>query len=171
MENLVMNISREVLIKNPKGGMTIAFRYADADGNLDDYIRLGYICDWDTTDDSDMGTIATLLYMDVALFYKSGEVVRNSSELHCEFDPDRMSEIRLATENEVRQLSWFLISSRTQLMIEEQEDAIATFEIEEEKEQKWKEFISNFEKLVNNSPFTEENVWGYLQDKAREEGW
>jgi hypothetical protein len=56
-------------------------------------------------------------------------------------------------------------------MIEEQEDAIATFEIEEEKEQKWKEFISNFEKLVNNSPFTEENVWGYLQDKAREEGW
>lgn len=171
MEKLVMNISRETLIKNPKGGMTIAFRYADADGNLDDYIRLGYICDWDTTDDSDMGTIVTLFYLDMALLDKSGKIVDNSSELHCEFDPDRMSEIRLATENEIKLLSCALVFSRTQLMVEEQEDAIATFKIEEEKEQKWKEFISDFEKLVNNSPFTEENVWGYLQDKAREEGW
>jgi hypothetical protein len=146
--------------------MTIAFRYADEDGNLDKFIRLGYICDWDEVYDE-----VGLFYMDIVLTTQSGEVVENSNELHCEFDPDRMSDIRLATEYEVRLLSESLIPSRTQLMIEEQEDAITTFEIEEEKEQKWKEFISNFEKLVNNSPFTEENVWGYLQDKAREEGW
>jgi hypothetical protein len=162
----VINISRETLVKNPKGGMTIAFRYADEDGNLDKFIRLGYICDWDEVYDE-----VGLFYMDIVLTTQSGEVVENSNELHCEFDSDRMSDIRLATEYEVRLLSESLIPSRTQLMIEEQEDAIATFEIEEEKEQKWKEFISNFEKLVNNSPFTEENVWGYLQDKAREEGW
>jgi hypothetical protein len=162
----VINISRETLVKNPKGGMTIAFRYADEDGNLDKFIRLGYICDWDEVYDE-----VGLFYMDIVLTTQSGEVVENSNELHCEFDSDRMSDIRLATEDEVRLLSESLIPSRTQLMIEEQEDAITTFEIEEEKEQKWKEFISNFEKLVNNSPFTEENVWGYLQDKAREEGW
>ena len=166
-----MNISRETLIKNPKGGMTIAFRYADEDGKLDDFIRLGYIFEWDTTDDSDMGTIVTLFYLDVALLDKSGKIVDNSSELHCEIDPDRMSEIRLATVSEIKQLSCALVSSRTLLMIEEQEDAFHTLKTEEEKEQKWKEFISNFEQLVNNSPFTEENVWGYLQDKAREEGW
>lgn len=130
MEDLVMNISKNVLIKNPKGGMTIAFRYADEDGNVDDFIRFGYICDWDTTDDTDMGTIATLLYMDVALFNKAGEFVMNSSELHCEFDPDRMSEIRLATEDEVRLLSRGLILSRTEQMVEEQEDAFHTMRIE-----------------------------------------
>ena len=166
MENLVMDISKDVLIKSPKGGMTIAFRYADEDGNLDDFIRLGYICEWDTTDDSDMGTIVTLLYMDVAILYETGALV----ELHCEFDPDRMSDIRLATEDEVRQLSQSLIPARTQLMIEEQEDAIATIEIEEEKEQKWKKFLSDFEQLIDNSKFTEEHVWNYLQDKARKEG-
>ena len=114
MENLVMNISKDALIKNPKGGMTIAFRYADDDGNLDDFIHLGYICEWDTVHDRDMGTIATLLYMDVAILYETGALV----ELHCEFDPDRMSDIRLATEDEVRQLSQSLIPARTQLMIE-----------------------------------------------------
>ena len=131
MENLVMNISKDALIKNPKGGMTIAFRYADEDGKLDDFIRLGYICEWDTTDDSDMRTIVTLFYLDVALLDKSGKIVVNSSELHCEFDPDRMSEIRLATESEIKKLSWALVSSRTQLMIEEQEDAFHTLKIEE----------------------------------------
>jgi hypothetical protein len=123
----VMNISKDALIKNPKGGMTIAFRYADEDGNVDDFTRLGYICDWDTTTDSDMGTIVTLLYMDVAILYESGAF----AELHCEFDPDRMFAIRLATEDEVKELSRCLIPARTQLMIEEQEDAFATMKIEE----------------------------------------
>ena len=140
MENLVMDISKDVLIKNPKGGMTIAFRYADEDGNLDDFIRLGYICEWDTTDDSDMGTIVTLLYMDVAILYETGALV----ELHCEFDPDRMSDIRLATEDEVRQLSQSLIPARTQLMIEEQEDAFHTLKTEE-----WKK-INEMQHQVND---------------------
>ena len=140
MENLVMDISKDVLIKNPKGGMTIAFRYADEDGNLDDFIRLGYICEWDTTDDSDMGTIVTLLYMDVAILYETGAFV----ELHCEFDPDRMSDIRLATEDEVRQLSQSLIPARTQLMIEEQEDAFHTLKTEE-----WKK-INEMQHQVND---------------------
>lgn len=140
MEDLVMNISKDVLIKNPKGGMTIAFRYADEDGNLDDFIRLGYICDWDTTVDSDMGTIATLLYMDVALLYESGAFV----ELHCEFDPDRMSEIRLATKDEVRQLSNSLIPARTEQMVAEQEDAFCTLETEE-----WKK-ISQMQNQVTD---------------------
>lgn len=131
MENLVMDISKDVLIKNPKGGMTIAFRYADEDGKLDDFIRLGYIFEWDTTDDSDMGTIVTLFYLDMALLDKSGKIVDNSSELHCEFDPDRMSEIRLATVSEIKLLSCALVFSRTQLMIEEQEDAFHTLKIEE----------------------------------------
>ena len=145
MENLVMNISKDVLIKNPKGGMTIAFRYADEDGNVDDYIRLGYICDWDTTNDGDTGTIATLLYMDMALLYETGALV----ELHCEFDPDRMSEIRLATEDEVRQLSKSLLSARTQLMIEEQEDAFATMKIEEwQKIDKMQNQINDLQKKV-----------------------
>ena len=167
MENSVMSISKDVLIKNPKGGMTIAFRYADEDGNVDDFTRLGYICEWDTTDDSDMGTIVTLLYMDVAILYESGAF----AELHCEFDPDRMFAIRLATEDEVRELSRCLIPARTQLMIEEQEDAFATMKIAEEKEQKWKKFLSDFKELIDNSNFTEEHVWSYLQDKAREEDW
>ena len=162
----VISISRETLVKNPKGGMTIAFRYADEDGNLDKFIRLGYICDWGEEYDE-----VFLFYMDSVLCTQSGEVVENSNELHCEFDPDRMSDIRLATEHEVRLLSESLISSRTQLMIEEQEDAIATIEIEEEKEQKWKKFLSDFEQLIDNSNFTEEHVWNYLQDKARKEGW
>ena len=140
MENLVMDISKDVLIKSPKGGMTIAFRYADEDGNLDDFIRLGYICEWDTTDDSDMGTIVTLLYMDVAILYETGALV----ELHCEFDPDRMSDIRLATEDEVRQLSQSLIPARTQLMIEEQEDAFHTLKTEE-----WKK-INEMQHQVND---------------------
>lgn len=130
MEDLVMNISKNVLIKNPKGGMTIVFRYADEDGNLDDFIRLGYICEWDTTDDSDMGTIVTIFYLDVTLLDKSGEIVSNSNELHCEFYPDRMSEIRLATVSEIKQLSSALVSSRTLLMVEEQEDAFHTMRIE-----------------------------------------
>ena len=140
MENLVMNISKDALIKNPKGGMTIAFRYADEDGKLDDFIRLGYICDWDTTNDGDTGTIATLLYMDVALLYESGALV----ELHCEFDPDRMSEIRLATEDEVRQLSRSLIPARTEQMIAEQEDAFHTMKIEE-----WKK-IDEMQHQIND---------------------
>ena len=135
-----MDISKDVLIKSPKGGMTIAFRYADEDGNLDDFIRLGYICEWDTTDDSDMGTIVTLLYMDVAILYETGALV----ELHCEFDPDRMSDIRLATEDEVRQLSQSLIPARTQLMIEEQEDAFHTLKTEE-----WKK-INEMQHQVND---------------------
>ena len=118
-----------------------------------------------------MGTIATLLYMDVALFYKSGGFVINSNELHCEFDPHRMSEIRLATEKEVRILSERLISSRTQLMIEEQEDAKMEMDILQEKEEKWQDFISKFNGLVNNSNFTEKDIWSYLNDKANEEGW
>jgi hypothetical protein len=162
----VINISRETLVKNPKGGMTIAFRYADEDGNLDKFIRLGYICDWDEVYDE-----VGLFYMDIVLTTQSGEVVENSNELHCEFDSDRMSDIRLATEYEVRLLSESLIPSRTQLMIEEQEDAIAIIEVEEEKEQKWKKFLSDFEQLIDNSKFTEEDVWNYLEDKAREEGW
>ena len=136
---LAMNISKEALIKNPQGGITIAFRYADEDGKLDDFIRLGYICDWDTTDDKDMGTIATLLYMDVALLYETGAFV----ELHCEFDTDRMSEIRLATEDEVRQLSKSLIPARTQLMLEEQENAFYTLKAEE-----WKK-ISEMQNQIN----------------------
>ena len=140
MENLVMNISKDALIKNPKGGMTIAFRYADDDGNLDDFIHLGYICEWDTVHDRDMGTIATLLYMDVAILYETGALV----ELHCEFDPDRMSDIRLATEDEVRELSQSLIPARTQLMIEEQEDAFQTMKIVE-----WKK-INEMQNQIND---------------------
>ena len=140
MENLVMNISKDALIKNPKGGMTIAFRYADEDGNVDDFTRLGYICDWDTTADSDMGTIVTLFYLDVAILYETGALV----ELHCEFDPDRMSDIRLATEDEVRQLSQSLIPARTQLMIEEQEDAFHTMKMVE-----WKK-INEMQHQVND---------------------
>ena len=144
MENLVMNISKDALIKNPKGGMTIVFRYADEDGNLDDFIRLGYICEWDTVHDRDMGTIVTLFYLDVALLDKSGKIVDNSSELHCEIDPDRMSEIRLATVSEIKQLSCALVSSRTLLMIEEQEDAFHTMKIVE-----WKK-INEMQHQVND---------------------
>ena len=144
MENLVMNISKDALIKNPKGGMTIAFRYADEDGKLDDYIRLGYICEWDTTDDSDKGTIVTIFYLDVALLDKSGKIVDDSNELHCEFDPDRMSEIRLATVSEIKLLSCALVFSRTQLMIEEQEDAFHTLKIEE-----WKK-IDEMQHQIND---------------------
>ena len=140
MENLVMNISKDALIKNPKGGMTIAFRYADEDGELDDFIRLGYICEWDTVHDRDMGTIVTLFYLDVAILYETGALV----ELHCEFDPDRMSDIRLATEDEVRELSQSLIPARTQLMIEEQEDAFHTMKIVE-----WKK-INEMQNQVND---------------------
>lgn len=164
-------ISKEMLVKNPRGGMTIVFRYADADYNVDDYIRFGYICDWDATDDSNMGTIATLLYMDVALFYDSGNFVENSNELHCEFDPDRMFNIRLATENEVRLLSECLIRSRTAQMLEEQADAKLDMEILQEKEEKWQDFISKFNDLVTNSNFTEQDVWSYLNGKANEERW
>lgn len=135
-----MDISKDVLIKNPKGGMTIAFRYADEDGKLDDFTRLGYICEWDTVHDRDMGTIVTLLYMDVAILYETGALV----ELHCEFDPDRMSDIRLATEDEVRELSQSLIPARTQLMIEEQEDAFHTMKIVE-----WKK-INEMQNQVND---------------------
>ncbi|MBP5421996.1 MAG: hypothetical protein J6Y78_06125 [Paludibacteraceae bacterium] len=144
MEDLVMNISKDVLIKNPKGGMTIAFRYADEDGNLDDFIRLGYIYEWDTTDDSDMGTIVTIFYLDVALLDKSGKIMSNSNELHCEFYPDRMSEIRLATVSEIKLLSSALVSSRTLLMIEEQEDAFCTLKTEE-----WKK-ISQMQNQVTD---------------------
>jgi hypothetical protein len=158
-------IPTEYLKFHPYRGLIIAFGYTDEDGKEDGNVRIGRIADWYNANKGKSNEVSEF-YIDVCLKGVVGEC-----ELHTTFEPYRMVNIRIATKEEIKELtdSWRAIYYRK--MIEDAEIAEDNYIPDLEENQRWENYITEIASISAKCGFSARDLWCYLNDKAREEGW
>lgn len=158
-------IPTEYLQFHPYRGLVIAFGYTDEEGKEDRNVRIGRIADWYYTN-NDTSNEVSEFYIDVCL-----KGVVGKSELHTTFEPYRMVNVRIATKEEIKELTDSLRAIYYQKMIEDAEIAEDNYIPDLEENQRWEKYIKEIETISAKYGFDARDLWCYLNDKAREEGW
>ena len=158
-------IPTEYLKFHPYRGLIIAFGYTDENGKKDGKVHIGRIEDWRYANEDTSDEVSEY-YIDVCL-----KGVVGKSGLHTPFIPYRMINIRIATKEEIEELTDSLSATFYQKIIKDAEEAEESYTPSLEENQRWENYITEIASISAKYGISARDLWCHLNDKAREEGW